>query len=820
MNQLHILPKMEGCTPFPSISGKLLNWLRVSPKHLDAQGERSLQVYGMTWERVQMIKYYAHSANKAGKKHEIKDHLSAVSRMIYEFLPNSHIANEASLAALLHDFGKYGDLFQLRLQNKIHGIDHWSAGAWSALSEHKAIAAALAVEGHHIGLQHLNKPHLASLNPKQLVNSHPLHLRLSETDLSVLKSRMDADVIVPKLPDNIKPDVSVESSIGRMLDIRMLFSALVDADFLDTEAHFNGNENGKRYRESGPALKAEDTLEILLACIGEVRQKTNASIEVSEVRAALLADCLKSAESKSGLFTLTAPTGSGKTLAMLAFALKHALANDLRRVVMVIPYLSIIEQTAIIYRNIMAPYFGEYFVLEHHSLAGLGAEKTTSDNEGESDESSASERHRRLLSENWDAPIIVTTSVQMLESLFSNRPSACRKLHRLARSVILFDEVQTLPAGLAVPTLAALSNLVTSYGSSVVFATATQPAFEHLDGAVKTHCKHGWRPFEIVSQPVSLFNRLRRRTKVTWDNPDRGVGWDEIAGQLRKNKQALCIVNLKRHARSLWECLGKEAFHLSTNMCPAHRRDVLGAVRIRLHDKHPAFLVATQCIEAGVDVDFPLVYRAYAPLDSIIQAAGRCNREGTLEGQGLLHVFMPHDEAYPSGGGYEQATQITKMLYRNVGANNMRLDDPNFIMGYYQKLYDIAKLEISPATNNLLEYVKAGSFPDVARQYRLIKQDVINVLVPYAPMIGEFERIAAEADTTGLTSTWIKNARQLVVSLYRPKPDDTVWDALIPVKPGGRKVRGEGDWFIYAVKEHYSPDLGLVPSGTLNIWIG
>lgn len=767
-----------------------------------------------------MTKYYAHSVNKAGKKHDLKDHLSSVGRMVSDSLLGSHISDEAILAALLHDLGKYGDLFQLRLQGKAQGIDHWSAGAWSALSEYKAVAAALAVEGHHIGLQYVSKAHLASLDPNRLANSHPLHLSLSESDLTVVKSRMDADMIAPKLPENAKLNTSTESSMGLMLDIRMLFSNLVDADFLDTEAHFNGDQNGKRYREPGPTLKAENALEIILDRIEEIRQKTNASIEVSEVRDALLADCLKSAESKSGLFTLTAPTGSGKTLAMLAFALKHALANNQRRVVMVIPYLSIIEQTATIYRNIMSPYFGEYFVLEHHSLAGLGVEKTISDNEGESDESSTSERHRRLLAENWDAPIIVTTSVQMLESLFSNRPSTCRKLHRLARSVILFDEVQTLPAELAVPTLAALSHLVNNYGSSVVFATATQPAFEHLDDTVKAQCKSGWRPVEIVSQPGSLFRRVQRRTKVEWDNPDQSIGWDDLADRIQNNRQALCIVNLKRHARSLWESLGKGAFHLSTNMCPAHRRDVLKNVWSRLQDVQPVFLVATQCIEAGVDVDFPVVYRAYAPLDSIIQAAGRCNREGRLEGQGLLHVFMPEDEAYPSGGGYGQAAHITKMLFRDVDADNMRLDDPDFIVEYYRKLYDISKPEMSSATNDLLKYVKAGSFPDVARQYRLIKQDVINVLVPYAPLIAEFDRIRAEAEKIGLTATWIKNARKLTVNLYRPKLYDTIWDSLIPVKTGRRKVRGEGDWFIYAVKDHYSPDLGLVPSGTLNVWIG
>ena len=768
-----------------------------------------------------MGNFFAHSKNSANQQHLLTDHLESVGKIVDCFTKGLFWNEEAVLSGQLHDLGKYGDLFQLRLQGKAHSIDHWSAGAWLSIVEHRAIAAALAIEGHHIGLQYLNIDHLKALDPKKLAFSHPLQLKLSENDPSVLKSRIEADGILLKPQDNAKQKQILESGIGPMLDIRMLFSALVDADFLDTEAHFNGDEKGKHYRESGPALKAEQTLEILLTHIEKVRQETMASSDVAEVRTALLADCLTAADSKASLFTLTAPTGSGKTLAMLAFALKHALENGLRRIVMVIPYLSIIEQTAAIYRSILAPRFGENYVLEHHSLAGFGTEpgNNISDNEGEHGEKSTAERQRRLLSENWDAPIIVTTSVQMLESLFSNRSSACRKLHRLARSVILFDEVQTLPAGLAVPTLAALSHLANGYGSSVVFATATQPAFEHLDNTVKMHCWSGWRPSEIVSQPRSLFERLRR-TKVTWDSPDHGLGWDELAERLRKNKQTLCIVNLKRHARSLWECLGKEAFHLSTNMCPVHRKEILDTVRNKLNEKHPICLVATQCVEAGVDVDFPVVYRAYAPLDSIIQAAGRCNREGKLADQGTLYVFMPENEDYPSGGGYKQAAHITKWLFRNVGADSMRLDDPEFIKDYYRRLYDISKPEISDVTKELMEFVKAGSFPDVARQYRLIKQDAINVLVPYAPMIGEFERLSDEANKTGLTTAWIKDARLLTVSLYRPRSDDAVWDALIPVKASGRKVRGEGDWFVYAVKEHYHPALGLVPSGALNIWIG
>jgi len=768
-----------------------------------------------------MTKYYAHSSNKVGKKHDLKDHLSSVGTIIREFFQKCHIAGEASLAGLLHDFGKYGDLFQDRLKGEAQGIDHWSQGAWLALFEFKSIAAGLAIEGHHIGLQYLNKNHLTALNPTQLATNHPLQLRLSEDNLDVLKSRLTADGIEPKIGQTLLGN-ELKSTVSSMLDVRMVFSALVDADFLDTEAHFNGTTQGKQNRQRGPELQEEHALELLLEHIKEVQAQTQAAPEVKEVRNTLLDNCLKAADSATGLFTLTAPTGSGKTLAMLAFALKHAIENKLRRVVIVLPYLSIIEQTASIYCGIFESHFGPHYLLEHHSLAEVGIEKTKSDSEGISGEQEAAERQRRLLAENWDAPIIVTTSVQMLESLFSNRPSACRKLHRLTRSVILFDEVQTLPVNLAVPTLAVLSHLTYNYDSSLVFSTATQPAFEHLHENVKSHCTIGWQPHRIVSEPKNLFTNMTR-VHASWDSPDKGTSWDELADQLKKHSQALCIVNIKRHARVVWEKIGGDALHLSTNLCPAHRRVVLETVCNRLLNKQPVRLIATQCIEAGVDVDFPVVYRAYAPLEAIIQAGGRCNREGRQDKLGQVHVFQPliedNENEFPDPS-YGQAAQVTKMLFRRHGEDKMCLDNPDFITAYYHELYDISKPEAMNRTQRLLEYVMAGSFPDISKEYRLIKQDAINVLVPYQPLIEEFNKLCDEGNKIGLTSEWIRRARPLAVNIYRPKPDDNIWDSLIPLKVAGRKDKEQSDWFIYIRKEDYHPVLGLTPSGSLNIWIG
>jgi len=505
---------------------------------------------------------------------------------------------------------------------------------------------------------------------------------------------------------------------------------------------------------------------------------------------------------------------------MLAFALAHAKRYGLRRVIMVIPYLSIIEQTAAIYRSIFEPHFGPDYVLEHHSLAGGGREKHASDNEGFPTSEEATERRRRLLSENWDAPLIITTSVQVLESLFSNRPSACRKLHRLGRSVILFDEVQTVPTMLAVPILAALSHLSQTYGSSVVFSTATQPAFNHLHEAVRKHCPKGWQPDPIVPEPAKLFAPMIRVT-TTWHDPDRAIPWSTLAVRLRDNPQTLCVLNLKRHAQALWETMqGEDVFHLSTNLCPGHRRHVLDEVRARLKDKRPVHLIATQCIEAGVDVDFPLVWRAYGPLDAIIQAAGRCNREGKLEVLGQAHVFTPEDEGFPPGG-YQQAAQITRMLLKRLGADGMRLDDPGFITAYYRELYDIAKPDLSKKTRQIEDFIKAGAFPEIAQEFRLIEQDTINIVVPYANCLETFRQLREVADSEGLTGEWVKRARALTVSLFRPKNDDPVWDSLLPVRSsrqGGRKT--SEDWYIALKPEHYHPVLGYQPPKSLNLWIG
>ena len=756
---------------------------------------------------------YAHSENRVGNKHSLAEHLRSVAELARTYSCDVKFADEAKLSGLLHDLGKYGNLFQRRLDGKESGLDHWTAGAWVAISHYQSLAAAFAIYGHHVGL-----PSFADLKKiadiEKFASHHPFNLRLSDPSADRLMARLVDDGLEVTKPNQPLFNSNV-LGLGDMLDQRRIFSALTDADFVDTEAHFNGDVNGKVYREPGPPLQAEQALAILQTELNRLGANSGATGAVASVRKTLLANCLDAADSDTGLFTLTAPTGSGKTLSMLAFALSHAVKHKLNRVVMVIPYLTITEQTASIYRSLFEPHFGPHYVLEHHSLAGMGKENCQSDAEQKQ------EQQRRLLSENWDAPIIITTSVQMLESLFSNRPSSCRKLHRLAESVILFDEVQTLPLHLSIPTLAALSHLAHQWRSSVVFSTATQPAFQHLQSKVVEHVKSGWQPREIVREPQKMADQLRRVT-YSWPEPNRQLDWPALAQQIKNESQALCIVNLKKHAKSVWETLvetsddDKSILHLSTNLCAAHRQQVLETVRQKLEHKQPIALVATQCVEAGVDIDFPAVWRSIAPLDAIIQAAGRCNREDKLD-EGRLTVFIPEDTPYPPMPGYLQATKITEHLLRTVGTEGFDPHQRTLIDRYYQELYDLGRPD--EQAKELLRAIKAVDFPEVAQQYRLIKQDSINIIVPYSEESKLFEELVAEASEHGLNQQWIRKARPLTVSLYRPKAEEPIWDALQPVNYLRTPQNRMTDWFIYLRKEDYHPQLGLVPPQQLHLWM-
>lgn len=755
--------------------------------------------------KAQAHEYFAHSANGHGDWHCLAEHLSSVSKLAREFFQGWKGAEEAGLAGLLHDLGKYGDRFQARLHGKDQGLDHWSQGAWVALAEHGAIAAALAIQGHHVGLQRANTDALRRMNPQSLNQNHPFGLALSDSDYKRLKQRAEAEGLLFQKPAQtmLAHQNGMAQAVSAMLDVRLLFSCLVDADFIDTEAHFEGDAQGKRPRPEGPKLDAGAALAALDAHMAALRASTGAQVAVRQARETLWSAVIRAGQAEPGTFTLTAPTGSGKTLAMLKFALEHAKKHGLKRIVLAVPFLTVIEQTARIYRTVFKA-SQDNFVLEHHSLAGLGAEAEQRDAEG------ANERQRRLLAENWDAPIVLTTNVQLLESLFSNRPSSCRKLHNLMDSVILFDEAQSLPQHLAVPTLAALSHLSAAYHSTVVFATATQPAFDTLNEAVKKHAVQGWQPREAVPEHPEMFRKLKR-VNVSWPKSGEKRGWAELADDLRYAEQVLCVVNLKRHALALMEALSDlgGVFHLSTNLCAEHRRAVMDRVRAQLAAGLPCRLVSTQCVEAGVDVDFPIVFRAMAPLESIAQAAGRCNREGRLNEQdrlGEVVVFEPDEEdgwrkRFPTHS-YYQATQVTQTLLNLRG--NLDINDPEVFRAYYHRLYNLN----DPASQNadLTRAIQELDFVEIAKAYRLIVQDAIQVLVPWASRHDEFLELRTEADRQGISANWMRRAQGFAVSVYRSKDGLPAWAIPAKLRRGGTS----DEWFILE-GDYYDDTLGLNP---------
>ena len=515
----------------------------------------------------------------------------------------------------MHDVGKYTQAFQARLAGSAKRVDHSTAGAKIAIDRYGPKLGrllAFCIAGHHAGLANgVNADRATALTD-----------RLNGT-VSKLDPVWEHEITLPTLT---MPPIKVRdkntAGFSAAFFTRMLFSALVDADYLDTEAYFSSLTGSLPARGQHPKLG--DLLARLESHLARLASEADIT-EVNKLRREVLNHVRSKASSPQGLFTLTVPTGGGKTLTSLAFALEHAVRHGFTRVIYVIPFTSIVEQTASVFRGALRNDDDDpgSFLVEHHSAF---------------DEDLIGNREAkdklRLSMENWDAPIIVTTAVQFFESLFANRPSRCRKLHNIANSVVILDEAQTLPLKLLRPCVTALDELARNWQSSIVLCTATQPSLSASDGF-----PGGFdRLQELAPDPKRLYRTLKR-TRIC----QRGKMDDaRLAEQLRQSPQALCIVNTRRHARELYEKIGNSdgACHLTTAMCARHRSEVLEDVRLRLKGGEPVRLVATSLVEAGVDIDFPVVWRAEAGLESIVQAAGRCNREGRASVADVF-VFEP-----------------------------------------------------------------------------------------------------------------------------------------------------------------------------------
>lgn len=532
--------------------------------------------------------YFAHIA-RDDRTQTVSEHLNGTAELCAGFAAAFGAEDQGKLAGLAHDLGKYSAAFQRRLQGSTERVDHATAGAAECCRLNQG-SAAFAVAGHHGGL-----PDGGGQGDTWEEGTFIGRMRKAAFGKLEPYETWKKEIKLPLIP---QPEFA--GCCEEMFFTRMLYSCLVDADFLDTETFMEGKA---LKRGGGDTI---DTLEDKLRSYvsGWFPPKT----ELNRERCAMLTRCVEQGECQSpGLFTLTIPTGGGKTVASLAFALRHARAHGLRRIVYVIPYTSIIEQNAQVFRDIL----GDENVLEHHSGVLYDIE----------DEARPENARLARATENWDMPVVVTTAVQFFESLFAARGSKCRKLHNLAQSVIIFDEAQMLPVKYLRPCVFAIAQLVKRYGVSAVLCTATQPA---LDGMFREFLPD--RPAVELCPPELFRPEIFRR--VTFRREETLSG-EKLAGQINAQKQALCIVNSRKSAQRIYGLLEPEgAFHLSTLMYPAHRKAILTEIRARLKSGLGCRVISTSLIEAGVDVDFPAVFREEAGLDSILQAAGRCNREG------------------------------------------------------------------------------------------------------------------------------------------------------------------------------------------------
>ncbi len=735
--------------------------------------------------------YFAHSSKDPSKGdwQPLAQHLSEVAELAALFAEPCGCERAARIAGLLHDLGKYHRDFQRRLDGDAIRVEHSIAGAALILSlaekpREKAVAELIAhaIAGHHAGL------------PDRIGDASSLSEQLQTSDLASVDPAWRLELAVDAC--NLAPAFAFKSQINGAFRLsflgRMLFSCLVDADFKDTEAFYNRIE-GRTADRSWPELtkllpSLIDRLDVKLTCKAERGGDT----PVNGLRQRVLASVRCKATEAPGLFTLTVPTGGGKTLTSLAFALDHARVHGMRRVIYAIPFTSVIDQTAGIFRDL----FGEDVVLEHHSA--IDEEKTNC---------RASRDKLRLAMEDWAAPVVVTTTVQLFESLFSARPSRCRKLHNIAGSVIVLDEAQTLPRHLLIPILRAIEELAGNYGCTVVLCTATQPALGLRDGFPGLPLDGR----ELAPNPADLARELRR-TRLEFAGPTDNAALVEA---LSREQQTLVIVNSRAHALDLYReavAAGLEGvLHLTTRQYAVHRRQILEDVRSRLRCSRPCRLIATSLIKAGVDVDFPRVFRAEVGLDQIAQAAGRCNREGLRDqNESIVTIFEPV--------GYTVPREIEGLIgdFQRIKNKHADLFMPAAIQDYFEEVFWRAgpKLDREGILNKFSIDATGTNFAyrTVGEEFRMIESGLLPVIVPRDATAAKEDKTAAKAiaDLSNPKIPSGKVARQLQGYIVQLPPKAR---ALLMAN-GHVTLEAEGirgDQFAVLRAHHlYKPDCGLV----------
>ncbi len=717
--------------------------------------------------------FYAHS-NKDKDQSQwqlLKPHLEDTAAAAAGFGKTFGAESLAYVAGLLHDVGKYSEAFQKRLEGQPLRVDHSTPGAVEAVRRFGPLGRLLSyiISGHHCGL-----PDWGSV-----VDESSLEARLIKhlDDYSAFIREIDlpapADIILPALVPN------AGAGFCAQFLIRLVYSCLVDADFLNTEAVLDPEKVTFRCRQYS-LNQLSQTLDLYLDDKTAKAQDTT----VNRKRAEILASCRENAACEPGLFSLTVPTGGGKTLSSLSFALRHAVMYEKQRVIYVIPYTSIIEQNASVFKDVL----GAENVLEHHS--NFSYPQDTGE-EAEAEYSGDAGAITRLAIENWDMPIIVTTNVQFFESLFASKSSKCRKLHNVAKSVVILDEAQMIPTSFLEPCLSTIAELVTNYKTTIVLCTATQPAIQKfLPKALNVN--------EIIDDPNGLYKVFKRTELYNLGD----ISDNELVARLRSSKQVLCVVNSKKHARLLYQSFkGEGAFHLSTRMCPAHRTEVLEEIKRRLKAGMVCRVVSTQLIESGVDVDFPEVYRSMAGIDSIAQASGRCNREGRLQ-CGSVYVFWPEKHGMPRG-----------WLSRTASLGGMVIDaceDPLGLEGvkeYFRILYDVdaKELDSNGILTDIREQERQLKFPfrNIADKFKLIDDDTNTIIIPWNKIcISILHRI----ENAPFPGSYGRVLQRFGVGVYRKEFNEMLQFGALELV-GGR---------FYVLKEevlarHYTEETGLEP---------
>lgn len=630
-------------------------------------------------------KYIAHSQNNFGEEQSMRQHSEGVASLMKKYALSDEFIDIYSYCGLLHDVGKYSKGFQKYIRYGGNKEPHAKWGACIARAKN-LFNISFPIMGHHAGLPNRD----ALLETMSLCTVDKMN--------EVLQS-MNEDCVSLQIIDN-SPFNNIKDVFQKELFIRLLFSSLVDADSLDTERHFHKDQSDSR---SHTPFDVDGLLEALDNKFNTFTQVTYLNKLRTSVR--LYAQSL--ANKPLGCFSMTLPTGMGKTLASLNWALYHAKAHaNIKRIVIVLPFISIIDQTA----NELKSIFKDYdVILEHHSNVNY---------EESHEEEHYCKNSKELATENWDYPIIITTAVQFFESFFSNQRSKCRKLHNLQDSIIIFDEIQTLPVDLAECSMKMLNDMLHLCRCSLLFCTATLPNFKTR----KDFCGID-NITPLVQDPTYIFaatQRVRYNTVADYE----AQTFESIADiVIEKNDSVLLVCNTKKKAMALFKEIkdrsNLQVFHLSTNMCQMHRMEIIKKVRQKLKNEEKLILCSTQLIEAGVDMDFPVVFREVAPLESIIQSAGRCNREGKMK-EGQVYLFQLQDKSQPSRQ-YETFAQYAQLCYRG---NEDKLTDADFYADYYTNI-----IKLYAPKDIVTENRKKLMFQDVADMYHIINNNTIPIFI-------------------------------------------------------------------------------------------